>query len=209
MKTYKCIFCGQAAKHHQNHIGSRYTCHENLTDCPEYLRYTNHLRTCSICREIYENLPLKFKYHHKWYKSCYTFRYLVKKIRGLESIPLKHKAMVQRGKARCYMCGQKANFYTTSGHMCCSESSRDCPEYNKTISDRMKLKYKLKPELLQYMSETMKVVQNKEKVRRAKKLKMLHLHNDDCDECKEFQQKFKQAHKERRTENYKFWKSRS
>jgi hypothetical protein len=48
------------------------------------------------------------------------------------------------------------------------------------------------------MSKIMKKVQNKPEVKEKKSETMIHLHNDDCDECLEFQENYTTAQKKRR-----------
>lgn len=110
---------------------------------------------------------------------------------------------IEAGIHRCGYCGKPAKYWAeTAEKFCCKRYARDCPGYSEYLSKKHKLKYKENPELIEHMSEKMKEVQNRADVRQAKRLRMIHLHNDNCEECLDFQKKFKKGHKDRRGPNY-------
>jgi hypothetical protein len=103
------------------------------------------------------------------------------------------------GSGKCYLCGAPAKHIVFSSKLCCMDRITKCPKHKEVLRASMKDKYT--PERIEAMRQTMLEVQNRPEVKEKKRKTMLKLHNEDCIPCREFQQKFKKAHKKRRLKN--------
>ena len=109
---------------------------------------------------------------------------------------------IKLGVFKCVYCGSVAVIKTNSGVFCCSKEARSCPEYSNYLSQIKKMNYDENPEMRATMSKAMLEAQNRPDVQEKKSQSMIHLHNDDCEPCREFQKNYKEAHKKRRTADY-------
>ena len=198
-----CLFCGVKANYY-NSILKRYVCSDPYQDCPAFDPIIQHQMNCDICKQD--------NYTYYLYKiNCYELHYIMDMVkpphqRKHNPIILRKKIDIQKGIAVCYICGKVGSKYLRQQNVCCSLKSTGCPGYKKHMSKLFKKKYEDNPELRVKMSEVMKDVQNREEVKNAKSLKMLHLHNDPCNKCQTFRVKYNKAQKARRDPNY--WKFR-
>ncbi len=193
-----CHFCGKDSIHY-NHPIRRYTCKpkEIYKECEAFEIIDHHLRTCKRCKPIYEKQDLCEKYAHYHY-NCHKLKYLIKKVKGTETEPLKIRADIEAGIMKCVICGRRARFAVFGDRPCCEDRLLKCPGHHDYISKIMKNKFKNDPGLKVRMSKSLKEAQNRPEVKEAKSDAMINLHRGDCDECKEFQHNFKVAHKARR-----------
>jgi len=109
---------------------------------------------------------------------------------------------LRKGIYRCSYCGAVAVTKNINNMFCCKKLAYDCPEYSNFLSVIKKMNYEENPDLRIKMSKAMIEAQNRPDVQDKKSQSMIHLHNDDCEPCREFQKNYKEAHKKRRTENY-------
>jgi len=123
-------------------------------------------------------------------KSCYN------------SVKQRRERELKEGIYRCSYCGKVAKKWLPGDRFTCGETAHDCPKHSEFLSKKHKLKYKDNPKIKEDISKSLKIAQNRPDVKEAKRLRMIHLHNDSCDECKEFQEKFNRGHKKRRGPNY-------
>jgi len=198
-----CVFCGQKSFWYNSTI-MRYVCCDPYQDCPAYDTILQHQLSCDFCKEDNYTFYLDSV-------NCQELRYimdLVKPPNKRKNNPkiMKAKIAIQQGVAVCYICGKEGSEYLLQDKICCSPKSTGCPDYKEYISVLLKKKYEDNPQLKADMSRIMLEVQNRESVKNAKSLRMLHLHNDDCKECRTFRSKYKKAQEERRGDNY--WKNR-
>ena len=199
-----CIFCGKKGRglYYNSKIG-RYVCRYPMEYCPAFKLIVDHLRNCQECSKIYKSSPLKTRYHHSKYNKCIDFMILMRTIRNKKITPFLLKSKLLRdGVGTCQYCGERARYLLYGSILCCSPGARQCPNYSKRISQLHREKYKKNPELRKRMSKIMKKVQNRPEVKKAKSLKMIHLHNDNCKECREFRNKYRKAQRERRGDKY-------
>ncbi len=202
-----CHFCRGDSEFY-NHPIRRYTCLDkyHYQNCEAFKLIDKHLRTCPICKPIYNSLDLCDKYAYDRYK-CYIFKYTLRLARKAPLGNTKIKSDIQRGAVICEICNERVAKHTVGENRpCCEDKVKKCPGYHKYISNIHKQKYIDKPELKVQMSESMKIAQNKHGVGEAKRLAMLHLHNDPCTKCKEFQDNFSKAQKKRRGPTYSKFK---
>ncbi len=197
-----CHFCKEESQFY-NHPLRRYTCldkHE-YQKCEAFKVIDEHLRTCPVCKPIYDSLDLCDKYAYNKYK-CFTFKYILRQARNEPLGHSKLKSDIQKGLVKCEICNERKARYAVTNRPCCEDTIKKCPGFHKYISKIHIKKYKDQPELRIRMSEVMKESQNKESVSNAKRLAMLHLHHDPCEKCKDFQSNFAKAQKARRGPNY-------
>ena len=115
--------------------------------------------------------------------------------------------LIQNNLVECYYCGKPATNYRgvndKNEHVftCCQKLRVGCEAYKKIISEQQKKRYENPLEKFK-MKKIMLKVQNRDEVKEKKSETMLNLHHGDCEPCKQFQKNFKEAHKQRRTENY-------
>jgi len=180
-----CFWCGEEAFWWSKKF-ARYCCSKTYKDCPTYKQMVEHKETC----------PLPDSYHtidcittikcagllHVIYSSKPTQqRY------KLDRLLLRYR--IQLGKEPCKYCGEPANFYNGT-LACCTAKSYDCPQYHKWVGDRFRQKYIDQPDLIERMSASLKISQNRPSVKAAKSKAMKHLHNDDCDKCEDFRRRY-------------------
>jgi len=198
-----CLFCGQKANYYNSSL-YRYVCSDPYQDCPAYDTIHQHQLRCDFCKED--------NYTYYMYKiHCYELLYILDQVRPprqRKNKPeiIKKKIAIQHGYGKCYICGKVGSEYLLVDKICCGPKATACPEYKYHMSVLFKKKYQDNPDLRIKMSEVMLEVQNRPDVKNAKSLRMLHLHNDDCCECRTFRDNYKKAQMERRGENY--WKNR-
>lgn len=171
------------------------------------------MQVCSYCK----TRPGLYKFKNGFYccqpkyQQCPSF---AEKISTTLKVSYKYRTktlmekLIQTGDVTCYYCDKPAKYYkgiVKGEHRftCCADIRHNCKGFKKFTSDRMKQRYIDDPSLRIKMSESLKKAQNLPEVKRKKQLSMLHLHNDDCGECKEFKDNFKAAHRKRRTDEYK------
>ena len=114
------------------------------------------------------------------------------------------------GMFKCRYCDRPGIYYKgyikNEHRFQCVELAPQCPGYHKYLSNIHKKKFEEKPDLKIQLKHTMKKVQNRPEVKSKKSETMTLLHNGDCEPCKEFQQKFHDGQKNRRTDKYEYWK---
>ena len=100
------------------------------------------------------------------------------------------RAKVKNKEMKCKYCGEVGNYILNNNMICCKEKSKLCPEYSNYMSQIHLKRYKEHPEQRENMSKIMKEVQNRPEVASKKRKTMTILHNEACEECEEFQDKY-------------------
>ena len=200
----KCYFCNKKSRVFKTEFLVR-VCNKDLNKCKGYKAFLRHVAKCPECLETYNSIFLpKHKIKIQRY-SCNRLKYIrgaIKRYRIERYRNYKFKFQLARGDFKCYVCGEPAKYHLWSRGTCCQDQPKKCPNYKEWFSNYRKKLYETNMIYRKRMSEAMLKVHNRENVRESKRLKMIHLHNDDCEPCKEFQAKYKAAHKARRGENY-------
>jgi len=210
-----CPYCDKEAKIHNNKL-KRYVCFKENKYCDGVKSLIKHMQTCDICSPKYketENYPFELRIETWRYKDCELFKYMLIKrhhnsrddFMNLKISNQKIRSELQIGEHdyKCAKCGEKAN-YLIGKKLNCTEKLKECPGYHKYISDKF-IARRGTPEYREMMSERMLECQNRPSVKEAKRLKMLHLHNDDCSDCLDFQNNYNKAQIKRRGPNYEYF----
>ena len=99
----------------------------------------------------------------------------------------KREQEIKDGLHKCYICGEKANYYLKSGNYCCGERANKCPGFHDHMSKILIESYKNDDERKIKMSDSLKIAQNKPETKRKKSNSMKKLHRTDP----EFQENYK------------------
>lgn len=105
------------------------------------------------------------------------------------------KADMKSGKLKCHYCNGPASYLVSTGKPCCTKYAKQCPEHSKWVGDNKKKWYDDHPGSREKARAKLKECQNRPIVKAKKKIKMIILHNkkNDCEECVEFQEKYKEG----------------
>ena len=193
----KCYLCSAPANYWNSAEGID-ICSKRLEDCPGYKVFHRHIDNCPSCKEKFNAKLNSNRYYVRQYK-CYKLLYIRAKIRKCKSYSYRYLYKLQKGYLKCSVCGTRTAIYNCNWNSpCCQPSKKECPEWHSKLSELKKNLYNEHPTYRENMSKAMKKVHNTEEVKRAKQLKMLHLHNDNCEECLEFKENFLKSHELRK-----------
>ncbi len=184
-KNQVCFWCGRPAQYWET-SKDRYCCSDTHQQCPTFKMMLKHRETCPLPPSYHILHPVSKIKCYKLLYEMYESRVEGDTRRRMRSSQLLQLSDLQMGTAKCKYCGEKANHFLATFN-CCSESARDCPSYHDFISQVMFDKYKNDPGLVDRMSKSSKIAQNKSKVKAAKRKAMKRLHRGNCDECVTFQ----------------------
>jgi len=201
-KDAVCFWCGKPAQYWWPMPVYRYSCCAPHTDCEVYQLMMKHKEECPLPDEYHDIKNISKIKCYGMLHVLYSNKVIQTRY-NLDNLKLKYR--IQLGKEKCKYCGDTAHHLAGGGgdyFPCCNEKTRKCPGYHDYISKIMKQKYIDHPELLDKMSESLKIAQNRPEVKEKKRESMLILHHGDCEPCKEFQTNFKQAHLNRRGKPY-------
>ena len=97
------------------------------------------------------------------------------------------------GDLECKYCGEPAKFLINNATPCCTNRTKECPEYKAWFSNMRRESYIDNPKYSINMSKAMKKCQNKPEVKLKKQRSMELLHRGTCEECTEFQENYTQG----------------
>jgi len=200
----RCDYCMSKKAYFYDTINEKYLCSSLHSNCPGWRGQQEiHKHKCFYCKtrpaRVY--FPTADRYCcQKSYRNCPGIKQKMRAstLKQYENYPSSIlKREIRDGKHPCIYCGMTANYLVKRGP-CCSRKAKECPGHKLWLRKVMIQKYIDNPELKEKMRNVSREVHNRSSVKEAKSEKMFHLHNDDCLECKQFQQKFKVAHARRR-----------
>ena len=108
-----------------------------------------------------------------------------------------------QGKRKCTYCCKTARHYLGPNvkggeRFCCKPIAYECPNYTKYVGDKIRERYRNDENLLNFQREHVAKMGKDPEIQEKKRESMLRLHRGDCEECKQFQQNFKEAHARRK-----------
>jgi len=100
---------------------------------------------------------------------------------------------IEEGTAKCFYCGEKADYIVSHNRACCVDRAVNCPKHAEVVGPSMKASFT--PERREKMVESGKECQQRPEVKEKKSNSMYLLHNgdDSCGKCVEFQENYKKG----------------
>lgn len=127
----------------------------------------------------------------------------------IDSVKQRMERLVAEGNQKCYICGEKANYWigkVKKQHtFCCSDRSKKCPKFHEYMSERRREAIRNNPKYLKLLREIVKDMGKDKEIQDKKREAMLQLHNGDCDKCKDFQKNYKEGHRTYAEQTHERW----